>query len=152
MKKIILFASRVWWRCQRFTALKCSCVVFPNRAIIGELSKISENRKSQRVLQNANQFWIVLYCWKWYQWLRIFDNYFRPMFKSISKLGNEKEFVLDCDARVIPDVLKHAQQVGMMTSQYSFFITSLVRFLSILYKKWEISWTSIKLLYHDSIN
>lgn len=61
------------------------------------------------------------------------------MFKSISKLGNEKEFVLDCDARVIPDVLKHAQQVGMMTSQYSFFITSLVRFLSILYKKWEIS-------------
>lgn len=53
------------------------------------------------------------------------------MFKSISKLGNEREFVLDCSARVIPVVLKHAQQVGIMTAQYSFFITSLVRLLGI---------------------
>ena len=48
----------------------------------------------------------------------------RALFKDIQQM-DEKYFVLDCSADNIATVLKQAQQVGLITSSYSFFITSL---------------------------
>ena len=42
----------------------------------------------------------------------------------MDKLG-EKRFVLDCSTDNLGNILKQAQQVGLITSAYSFFITSL---------------------------
>ena len=46
----------------------------------------------------------------------------------LRQLMREKVYrvVLDCDVKTVETVLKQAQQVGMMTAEYSFFITSLV--------------------------
>jgi hypothetical protein len=45
--------------------------------------------------------------------------------KEIDGKG-ERQIVLDCSAETLAVVLKQAQQVGLITSSYSFFITSLV--------------------------
>ena len=49
----------------------------------------------------------------------------RPLLKEIDDKG-ERHIVLDCSAETLAVVLKQAQQVGLITSSYSFFITSLV--------------------------
>ncbi|XP_032790934.2 glutamate receptor ionotropic, kainate 2 [Daphnia magna] len=49
---------------------------------------------------------------------------FRPFLKEIDAKG-ERNIVLDCSAETLAVVLKQAQQVGLITSSYSFFITSL---------------------------
>ena len=50
---------------------------------------------------------------------------FRVVFNEIKKMG-EAKIVLDCSLESIPVILKQAQQVGLVTSSYSFFFTSLV--------------------------
>ena len=50
---------------------------------------------------------------------------YRPILKDIKRSG-ETHIVLDCRTLSIPDVLKQAQQVGIMTTYHSYFITSLV--------------------------
>ena len=49
----------------------------------------------------------------------------RPLLKEIDNKG-ERQIVLDCSAETLVVFLKQAQQVGLITSSYSFFITSLV--------------------------
>ncbi|XP_057367560.1 glutamate receptor ionotropic, kainate 2-like [Daphnia carinata] len=49
---------------------------------------------------------------------------FRPFLKEIHTKG-ERHIMLDCSAETLAIVLKQAQQVGLITSSYSFFITSL---------------------------
>ncbi|RZB49893.1 ANF receptor and/or Lig chan-Glu bd domain containing protein, partial [Asbolus verrucosus] len=39
--------------------------------------------------------------------------------------SGEKNFVIDCRLEILETVLTHAQQVGLMTSNYKFFITNL---------------------------
>lgn len=38
----------------------------------------------------------------------------------------ERQIVLDCSVETLVTILKQAQQVGLITSTYSFFVTSLV--------------------------
>lgn len=49
----------------------------------------------------------------------------RPLLKQI-KNSAEKHIVLDCTTDKIYQVLKQAQQIGMMTDYHSYLITSLV--------------------------
>lgn len=51
----------------------------------------------------------------------------RPLLKQI-KNSAESHIVLDCSTEKIYDVLKQAQQIGMMSDYHSYLITSLVRF------------------------
>lgn len=56
------------------------------------------------------------------------DNYcfcYRPLLKQI-KNSAESHIVLDCTTERIYDVLKQAQQIGMMSDYHSYLITSLV--------------------------
>lgn len=57
---------------------------------------------------------------------------FRPLLKQI-KNSAESHIVLDCSTERIYDVLKQAQQIGMMSDYHSYLITSLVSPLI----KWE---------------
>lgn len=57
---------------------------------------------------------------------------FRPLLKQI-KNSAESHIVLDCSTERIYDVLKQAQQIGMMSDYHSYLITSLVS----LFIKWE---------------
>lgn len=51
--------------------------------------------------------------------------YYRPLLKQI-KNSAESHIVLDCSTERIYDVLKQAQQIGMMSDYHSYLITSLV--------------------------
>ena len=51
--------------------------------------------------------------------------FFRPLLKDI-KASGETRIVLDCKTEHIQEVLKQAQQVGVMTAYHNYFITSLV--------------------------
>lgn len=57
---------------------------------------------------------------------------FRPLLKQI-KNSAESHIVLDCTTERIYDVLKQAQQIGMMSDYHSYLITSLVRQPLLLY-------------------
>jgi Receptor family ligand binding region. len=50
---------------------------------------------------------------------------FRPLLKQI-KNSAESHIVLDCSTERIYEVLKQAQQIGMMSDYHSYLITSLV--------------------------
>ena len=52
----------------------------------------------------------------------------RPILKDI-KASSETHIVLDCQALSIPEILKQAQQVGIMTAYHNWLITSLVSHL-----------------------
>ena len=54
------------------------------------------------------------------------DEHYRHLLRRLMQ-DQVRHVVLDCDVQSVPVVLKQAQQVGMMTAEYSFFITSLVR-------------------------
>lgn len=55
----------------------------------------------------------------------IFSLLYRPLLKQI-KNSAESHIVLDCSTERIYDVLKQAQQIGMMSDYHSYLITSLV--------------------------
>jgi hypothetical protein len=42
------------------------------------------------------------------------------------KMARERNILLDCSIQTLPDVLKQAQQVGLMTDEQSYIITTLV--------------------------
>ena len=50
---------------------------------------------------------------------------FRPLLKQI-KNSAEAHIILDCNTEKIYEVLKQAQQIGMMSDYHSYLITSLV--------------------------
>uniref|UniRef100_A0A1B0DHH7 Receptor ligand binding region domain-containing protein n=1 Tax=Phlebotomus papatasi TaxID=29031 RepID=A0A1B0DHH7_PHLPP len=50
------------------------------------------------------------------------DNY-RAVLRRI-KVSEEKNIILHCSATILPEVLKQAQQVGIITDQHQFIITS----------------------------
>lgn len=54
---------------------------------------------------------------------------YRPLLKQI-KNSAESHIVLDCSTEKIYDVLKQAQQIGMMSDYHSYLITSLVSILT----------------------
>ena len=54
---------------------------------------------------------------------------YRPLLKDIKSSGATR-IVLDCNTENIFEILKQAQQVGIMTAYHTFFITSLVRLQS----------------------
>jgi hypothetical protein len=45
------------------------------------------------------------------------------------RAAGERNIILDCSIETLPEVLKQAQQVGLMTSDQSYIITSLVSHL-----------------------
>lgn len=49
---------------------------------------------------------------------------YRPQLRRV-RLSGDKNIVLGCSADILPEVLKQAQQVGLMTDQYQFIVTSL---------------------------
>lgn len=49
---------------------------------------------------------------------------FRPLLTAIKKTG-ETNFVIDCSIGILEEVLRQAQQVGLMTDKYNFVITNL---------------------------
>ena len=51
---------------------------------------------------------------------------YRPLLKDIKSSGATR-IVLDCNTENIFEILKQAQQVGIMTAYHTFFITSLVK-------------------------
>lgn len=53
------------------------------------------------------------------------------------KNTNQMNIVLDCSAEILFDVLLHAQQVGLMGTDYSYIITSLV---SLCLFTWTFLW------------
>lgn len=61
----------------------------------------------------------------YFRWKSIMVAY-RPLLKQI-KNSAESHIVLDCSTEKIYDVLKQAQQIGMMSDYHSYLITSLVR-------------------------
>jgi len=56
---------------------------------------------------------------------RDYCSLYRPLLKQI-KNSAESHIVLDCSTDRIYDVLKQAQQIGMMSDYHSYLITSLV--------------------------
>ena len=52
--------------------------------------------------------------------------FFRPLLKQI-KESSETRIILDCKTDSIFEILKQAQQVGVMTAYHNYFITSLVK-------------------------
>lgn len=75
--------------------------------------------------------------------LIIFTFLFRPLLKQI-KNSAESHIVLDCTTERIYDVLKQAQQIGMMSDYHSYLITSLVNIIFLPIKSMFIqkSWTA----------
>lgn len=61
----------------------------------------------------------------------------RPLLKQI-KNSAESHIVLDCSTERIYNVLKQAQQIGMMSDYHSYLITSLVSYLNGLLFKFFI--------------
>lgn len=49
----------------------------------------------------------------------------RSIFRNIKDDG-DLNIVLDCTIEILPDVLKQAQQVGVMTEKHNYIIASLV--------------------------
>ncbi|XP_065225873.1 glutamate receptor ionotropic, kainate 2-like [Planococcus citri] len=49
---------------------------------------------------------------------------YRPLLREI-KESEESNIVLDCNIEMLPEILKQAQQIGMMGSDHSFLITNL---------------------------
>lgn len=49
----------------------------------------------------------------------------RQILRDMRHAG-ERNIILDCSIETLPEVLKQAQQVGLMTSDQSYIITSLV--------------------------
>lgn len=58
------------------------------------------------------------------------------------KNTNQMNIVLDCSAEILFDVLLHAQQVGLMGTDYSYIITSLV---SLCLFTWTFLWNLKKI-------
>lgn len=65
--------------------------------------------------------------------LKLFFCICRPLLKQI-KNSAESHIVLDCSTQRIYDVLKQAQQIGMMSDYHSYLITSLVSSMLFLIK------------------
>lgn len=42
------------------------------------------------------------------------------------RMAGERNILLDCSIQILPEVLKQAQQVGLMTDEQSYIITTLV--------------------------
>lgn len=77
-------------------------------------------------------------------------HYCRPLLKDIKQLG-ENRIILDCKNDHVQEILKQAQQVGIMTAYHTFFITTLVRFgsdwaLIVVNSLCTIRRTNVKLL------
>lgn len=51
------------------------------------------------------------------------NNNYRSVLRRV-KLGQDIHIVLDCSTRILPEVLKQAQQVGLMTDYHQFIITN----------------------------
>lgn len=49
----------------------------------------------------------------------------RQVLRDMKKSG-ERKILLDCSIQTLPEVLKQAQQVGLMTDEQSYIITTLV--------------------------
>jgi hypothetical protein len=49
----------------------------------------------------------------------------RQVMRDMKKSG-ERNILLDCSIQTLPEVLKQAQQVGLMTDEQSYIITTLV--------------------------
>lgn len=49
---------------------------------------------------------------------------YRPLLTAIKKTG-EVNFIVDCSIGILEEVLRQAQQVGLMTEQYNYIITNL---------------------------
>lgn len=58
------------------------------------------------------------------------DNY-RETLKEV-KYSGSNNIILDCPIEVLPEVLKQAQQVGLMVAEYSFIIANLVSLLLLI--------------------
>lgn len=58
------------------------------------------------------------------------DDY-RPLLRTV-KNSRSTNIILGCKIDILPEVLKQAQQVGLMVSEYNFIISNLVCFLSSL--------------------
>ncbi|GAB0095911.1 Ionotropic glutamate receptor [Sergentomyia squamirostris] len=52
------------------------------------------------------------------------NNNYRSVLRRV-KLGQDVHIVLDCSVKILPEVLKQAQQVGLMTDYHQFIITTL---------------------------
>lgn len=52
------------------------------------------------------------------------DDY-RPVLRTVKNSGSTN-IILGCRIDVLPEVLKQAQQVGLMVSEYSFIVSNLV--------------------------
>lgn len=52
------------------------------------------------------------------------DNY-RNVLRDIQK-SSCNNIILDCSLDILPEVLKQAQQVGIMVAEYNFIISNLV--------------------------
>ncbi|XP_065566794.1 glutamate receptor ionotropic, kainate 2-like [Artemia franciscana] len=52
------------------------------------------------------------------------DNNFRPLLRQIQR-GGEKNILIDCSVERLEILLKQVQQIGMMTSEYSYVLTTL---------------------------
>ena len=63
----------------------------------------------------------ISYILIWYYY-----RFFRPLLKQI-KEASETRIILDCKTDSIFEILKQAQQVGVMTAYHNYFITSLVK-------------------------
>lgn len=79
------------------------------------------------ILNSHDDLMLVFKCHFWIFSLIMFAVY-RPLLKQI-KNSAESHIVLDCSTEKIYDVLKQAQQIGMMSDYHSYLITSLVSIL-----------------------
>lgn len=52
------------------------------------------------------------------------DNNYRSVLRRV-RLSEDRHIVLECSVDTLPEVLKQAQQVGLLTDQHQFIITSL---------------------------
>nr|APC94353.1 ionotropic receptor 8 [Pyrrhalta aenescens] len=77
---------------------------------VGEIIKLFNPRKNRIVLRQLNP-------------VKSGGN-FRPVLKEVWKSG-ATHFLLDCSIEILEEVLKQAQQVGLMTDKHHFIITNL---------------------------
>lgn len=63
--------------------------------------------------------------------------FFRPLLKQIKNMA-QKNIVLDCSTDKILQVLKQAQQIGLMTDYHNYLITSLVNQFNFCFKKFYL--------------
>lgn len=56
--------------------------------------------------------------------LKLPSNNFRQVLRHV-KLSEAKNIVIDCSIELLPEVLKQAQQVGLMSDQHNLIITNL---------------------------